>query len=334
MASKYWEKREKKARDQRIKNEGEYNKILRRHMAELYDAINDEINAFYGRYASKEGITLADAKLRAETLDIEAYSRKAERYVREGNFSQQANDEMALYNLTMKVNRLELLKANIALESAKTFSEVEQYVGDVLTEETTKEYERLSGILGQTVGNVGKIDSIVNASFKGATFSENIWGNYEILQNDLSKLLTNALITGKSSKALAPQLKKKFGSTTYEAERLLRTELCRCVIGAQTDSYNQMGFKQYEYMTLSSAAHTASRVCDVCRALDGKKFRFDKMVISENAPPMHPNCRCCIAPYEDDAEYKKWLNETDHIKKGMEKSKSLAAMYRKKSLQK
>ena len=54
------------------------------------DNIQKEIDAFYGRYAGKEGITIAEAKKHVSKLDIEAYSRKAEKYVREKDFSKQA----------------------------------------------------------------------------------------------------------------------------------------------------------------------------------------------------------------------------------------------------
>lgn len=33
----------------------------------------------------------------------------------------------------------------------------------------------------------------------------------------------------------------------------------------------------------------------------------------KNAPPMHPNCRCSIAPYEESEEYEAWL---DYLAKG------------------
>ena len=82
----------------------------------MLDAAQKEIDAFYGRYADKEQITLAEAKRRVSKLDIAAYQRKAKRYVADKDFSKQANEEMRLYNLTMKVNRLEMLKANIGLE--------------------------------------------------------------------------------------------------------------------------------------------------------------------------------------------------------------------------
>ena len=35
------------------------------------------------------------------------------------------------------------------------------------------------------------------------------------------------------------------------------------------------------------------------------------MLPGENAPPMHPRCRCSTAAYEDSAGYEKWLDETN-----------------------
>lgn len=64
--------------------------------------IQKEIDSFYAKYASKEGITIAEAKKRASKLDMEEFSRKAEKVCRRENFSKQANEEMRLYNLTMK----------------------------------------------------------------------------------------------------------------------------------------------------------------------------------------------------------------------------------------
>jgi len=47
--------------------------------------------------------------------------------------------------------------------------------------------------------------------------------------------------------------------------------------------------------------------CERCAALDGKHFKVSEMEIGKNAPPLHPNCRCSTAPYEDSAEYDEWL---------------------------
>ena len=117
MSSKaYWEKREAEALKHYLQEEQEYQAQLRAIYQNMLDAAQKEIDAFYGRYADKEQITLAEAKRRVSKLDIAAYQRKAKRYVADKDFSKQANEEMRLYTLTMKVNRLEMLKANIGLE--------------------------------------------------------------------------------------------------------------------------------------------------------------------------------------------------------------------------
>ena len=71
--------------------------------------------------------TLAEAKKRVSELDIKAYERKAEKYVRDKDFSEETNAEMRLYNATMKINRLEMLKANIGLELVDGFNDLQKY---------------------------------------------------------------------------------------------------------------------------------------------------------------------------------------------------------------
>ena len=111
----YWKKREEAQKRKNITDEKEYDKKIKQIYEDVLDNVQKEIDAFYGKYAKAEGITIAEAKKRVSKLDIEQYERKAERYVREKEFSKEANEEMRLYNATMKINRLEMLKANIGL---------------------------------------------------------------------------------------------------------------------------------------------------------------------------------------------------------------------------
>ena len=76
----------------------------------------------------------------------------------------------------MKVNRLEMLKANIGLELVDGFDGLQKYFDQILTERSLQEFERMAGILGGTVGNNAKYaHAIVNASFANATYSDRIW---------------------------------------------------------------------------------------------------------------------------------------------------------------
>ena len=205
MSSKtYWEKREAEALKHYLQEEQEYQAQLRAIYQNMLDAAQKEIDAFYGRYADKEQITLAEAKRQVSKLDIAAYQRKAKRYVADKDFGKQANEEMRLYNLTMKVNRLEMLKANIGLELVAGHDEQEQFMAKILRGRAEEELQRQAGILGKTVRNNAKLaETIPNASFHNATFSERIWGNQAALKAELSKQLQVGMIQGKNSRVLA-----------------------------------------------------------------------------------------------------------------------------------
>ena len=301
----YWKNRETEQRKHNIQDEAEYQKRIQEIYQNMIDEIEKEINGFYGRYAKKEGITMAEAKKRAAKADIEALGRKAARYVKDKDFSDQANEEMRLYNMTMKVNRLELLKAQIGLEMVAGFDELQKYYDKVLTDRTISEFERQAGILGKTIQNNAKAAKvIVNASFHNATYSDRIWMYQDMLKNDLSSLLQTGLIQGQNPRRLSTHLRKRFGVSQSNAERLMITELARVQTEAQKQSFERNGFEEYTFLALGTA-------CPICRALDGKHFKIKKMMPGENAPPIHPRCRCSISAYEDSEDYEAWLNFLD-----------------------
>lgn len=300
----YWKEREEAQRKKNIKDEKEYDKEIKKIYQNMMDRINNEIYSFYAKYASDNGVTMREAKKRASKLDIEEYARKAAKYVEEKNFSKQANEEMKLYNLTMKVNRLELLKANIGLELVSGHDELEKFFQEELEGKTIEELERLAGILGDSIQNNKEFaESIVNASFHNATFSDRIWMHQDLLKNNISSLLQTGLIQGRNPNVLARDLRRRFNVKISDAERLMRTEMARVQIDAQMKSYAANGIDEFEYIACGG-----SDVCDICKKLDGKVFKVSKMMISENAPPMHPNCHCSTGVHIDNKEYEDWLN--------------------------
>ena len=312
-SQEYWAKREAEALKHRITDEAEYDRYIKRIYSDMLDACQSEINAFYGKYAAKEGITLAEAKKKVAKLDIAAYERKAKRYVRDKDFSAKANEEMRLYNAAMKINRLEMLKANIGLELISGHAELEKFMDGVLQGRTEDELKRQAGILGKTVkNNAAKAHAIVNGSFHSGTFSDRIWQYQDLMREDLGKVLTDGLIRGKNPRAIAKDMRKVFyggdpkkvGGYRYCIERLMRTELARVQTEAQKQSFVRNGFEQYTFIVNGGC-------CDICEGLAGKHFPVAKMMPGENAPPMHPHCRCSTAAYSDRKEYEEWLDFLD-----------------------
>lgn len=311
----YWLQREEEALQHYITDEKEYDRQIERIYADMLDSVQAQIDAFYGKYAKQSNITLAEAKKRIRELDIAAYERKAKKYVRTKDFSAKANEEMLLYNATMKINRLEMLKANIGLETVSGFNELEKLMGEALEGRTMEELKRQAGILGDSIKNNAQLaHSIVNASYKNATFSDRIWMYQDQMRNDLGKLLQVGMIQGKNPRVLAKELRqywygndpKTKKGAVYCMERLMRTEMARVQTDAQMKSFERNDIDEYTFL----ANHSC---CDHCQALHGKHFKVADMVIAENAPPLHPHCRCSTAAYLDRTKYNEWL---DHLSNG------------------
>ena len=303
-SSTYWRDRELEWKKKRLKDEKQYADEIQEIYANMMDSVEKEIESFFSRYANKEKITMAEAKKRVSNIDIKAYQRKAKKYIKEKNFSDEANEQMRLYNLAMKVNRLELLKANIGLELVAGHDELKSYTGNKLEGAYLEEIKRNASILGDTViDNAKMAKTVADSSFKNATFSERIWVNQDQLKNSLSSVLSNALIQGKNPREFIPQIRKKFDVSRCNAERLLRTEIARVQTQAQAESYEANGIDEYEYVACG-----LKDVCPLCKEMDGKTFKLKDMEIGENAPPIHPNCHCALAPHSDRKEYEKWLD--------------------------
>ena len=282
--------------EQEMKNLLQQEKFLRRYDKNvkeiyrrmLYDA-QKEIDAFYGRYASKEGITISEAKKRVSRMDVEAFSKTAKRMVETKDFSPQANAALRLYNLTMKVNRLELLKARIGMRLVDGFDEIDKLTEILLTNAGVDEFKRQAGILGESVINPEqKAEAIAKSSFQNANFSDRIWMYQDQLRNEIANDLRSGLIQGKSSQEMARKLRRRFGVSMYNASRLARTEMARVQTEAQMQSCERNGYTHYVFIARESA-------CDHCAPLDGKIFAVKDIRPGVNAPPIHPHCFCSMA---------------------------------------
>src|SRR5699024_3889518 len=301
MSKNYWRNREEENRKRLIKSNRKFMHKVQKNNTLAREEIQKQIEAFYGRYASKEDITMEEAKKHYTKLNIEDYATKAKRYVKEKNFTDTANEEMRLYNVTMRINRLELLKKNIELELLAMCSEEERMMLDYFTQEALYEYERLSGILGKTVTTTKiELAAMVNASFKNATWSTRLWDNQDALKKSLDRQLNRAMVQGLNPRETARAIRKEFDTSIYNSERLMRTEQARLRTDIFIDAAIQMDIKQYEWIAEPDA-------CDDCAELDGKVFNIKDIVIGETGTPKHPNCLCSLSHYIDREEWEKDL---------------------------
>lgn len=309
----YFIKREKAWQEQQIKDDKSRMAEIKKRLQYAQDAIQKEINAQWDSFSNGQKITRSEAMKRASEMDVKAFARKAKKYVKEKDFSPTANKELKLYNLTMRVNRLELLKANIGLELIATFDDLDKYFSNELTKAGLKEFQRQAGILDMTISksDYGKrVEQVLNSSFRAegfATFSDNLWMYQAELKSDLDKLLVRSVTMGRNPKQLAPELSKFLTeegreNTKFNTQRLMVTETTRVQTGIQEQSYRDADIDQFVFISEPTA-------CRYCLPLNGKVFDLKDMSPGVNCAPMHPFCRCSTAPYVDREAFEKSLKE-------------------------
>lgn len=280
---------ERKAQAELIKRDLDRDKLITQLYQESYDRLQAQIDKFYLGYAGREGLTKQEAMKRASEFDVTKFAEKARKAVKEKDFSHKTNSWLRVYNLKMKVSRLELLKAELGLEINSLTSNLDEVFDKARRSEYLAEYKRQAGILGiSSSGAKKRLDSILDADFYGQSFSSRVWGKtglQAILQRDvfasLNRIYTDMNGYQKEMKLLA----NKYGTSEYNAKRLIKTEIAR--INADTDHamLQDNGFTHMIFVAESGA-------CDICKPLNNTAVPIDKVEKGVNMFPMHPNCRC------------------------------------------
>lgn len=287
-----------------------------------YQQVQTEINDFYAKYADEHGLTMAMAQQKLSSIDMKEYEAWAAEYVATKNFSPEANQRMAIYNATMKVNRLEALNSKMGMIVTARFGETADQQFSASMAEGLVEYKRLAGILGESLPiRPELIDMIVGAAtadFYGADFSMRIWQSHDKLTAVLQRTVAQSIIGGKNPKVMAAELQKLFKSTAYEAKRLAVTELAKVQSEIQKAGFERFGYEEYNFIAEPTA-------CDICLETQANNpYKVSTMRSGLNMAPIHPNCRCSVAAFMDRAKTEKLV--------GVEASKATADSVRKAAM--
>lgn len=127
--------------------------------------------------------------------------------------------------------------------------------------------------------------AIATENWSGITYSNRIWKNAEGFNERVMDDVESLVISGKMPADVKKKLMEDYGVSWNEADRLVRTESSRAYNKAARDSYTAAGIDMCEYLAEADC-------CDICREYKGRKMpirEFPEL-------PMHPNCRCTIAP--------------------------------------
>ena len=99
---------EREAMDAWAKRDLDIEKLTEQVFQSAMQHITDEVDAFYLRYANRNGVSIKEARKRADNMDVTDYFQKAYEAVRDKDFSDEAEEWLRVYNLKMSTSRLEL----------------------------------------------------------------------------------------------------------------------------------------------------------------------------------------------------------------------------------
>ena len=268
---------------------------VERIILQMYAEIAKELLAFYAKYATDTGLTIQEVMKKADDFDVYAFRNKAKKYIKRKDFSDEANNALKLYNLSMKVSREKLLKQQLDLIVKNSTLNIQDKIENKLVDAVDREVERQAHILGEHVKiDDTEVKAVVNSNFKGVNWSTRLWQDMAVVQKEVEKTTSNVLLRGRHPNEYIKDFKKQINTTTYNASRLLVTESARVQAESQKLTYLKELGEDGEYKYVAKIDKKTSKIC---HSLNGKIFKVKDMIPGINAPPMHPWCRSTTVPH-------------------------------------
>lgn len=281
---------------------------IERQYKEAQKQLEGQIARWYQRFATNNGISLAEARQYLKGADLKEFKWDVQEYIKygqdnalNGGWMKELENASAKYH----ISKLEALKVqtqhSLEVMYAKQFGTMHGALSDVFESgyyHTAYELQHGFNVGWDIAGlDQAQIEKVLAKPWAadGYNFSERIWGNKNKLISEVHNELSRNIMLGADPQKAIDSLAKKMNTSKNNAGRLVMTEEAYFSSAAQKDCFESLGVEQYEIVaTLDS--HTS----DICRSLDGKHFPMKDYQPGVTAPPFHVYCRSTTVPYFDE----------------------------------
>lgn len=245
--------------------------------------LEKEITAWIQRFAEDNALSMAEARKRLTTKELRNASDRVHVTRLDSLKIQMQQHLEALYG-----NQVDMLDKHLQETYADSYYHTAYEVAK--GQEVAVQMNRLDN---------ARLASVVSKPWvrDGKTFSDRLWRDKDTLNTVLQEQLSQAVIRGEPLGNITKNMRDRMSVATSSAARLVSTESAFFATAAQQKCFSFLGVKEYEFV-----ATLDDRTSEICQDMDGKHFKLTDMKPGTNAPPMHCNCRSCIAPYFDDAK--------------------------------
>lgn len=307
----YWARRMKIMEDA-LKDQvyDEYIKNLDEQFAAADMEMRRQMESWYQRLAANNDITLADAKKLLTADELEEFHWTVEQYIKYGEenaLNQQWVKQLENASAKVHISRLEALQVQIRQQAEKLHAAVEKAAEGAAKDIYEGSYYHAAYEAQKAIGvgwalrelNEGLVEKILSKPWTadGQTFRDRCWTNKASLIDSVNKNITQMLIRGDSPDKAIAAIAKEFNVSKSKAGRLVMTESAYFSSAAQQDCFKELDVEQYKIV-----GNLDSSICPLCGSMDGKVLKMSDFKVGMTAPPFHPWCRCCTAPYYADMD--------------------------------
>ena len=291
-SQEYWNRRARQDKIKVIKT-AEYGvDSLKKLLKKNLDSVEKQIKDFYKKYGD-EG-KYAESLSYAEFQKYKARLRlKAKQNPQDKTLQRLAKQDIPKY----RIDRLRALQTDlqIQLTEATRGQEAGIYktlkdVAKVSQATTALRFKKTLDVAFDKIAS-RKLEKILSSDWVGnMNWSERLWKDRELVGKKVTEILETGLPQGKSMQDMARDLKEATQSSFNDAFRLIRTESAHVDGEVLLESFKQaqreLGYENYIYDAMID-----NRTSDICKDLDGKRFKISEAVIGVNFCPAHCNCR-------------------------------------------
>ncbi len=304
----YWRERFRKMEEAQKERSIEKAREIQEQFDRTLSELDKKINVWYKRLADNNDVSLAEAKRMLDKKELREFRWSVEEYIKYGKENDETGQwvkELENASSRVHIGWLEARKMEIRAAAEKLYGKFAGTAGEHIRDTYADNYYRTAYEIRKKAGidvNIQALDEnmvekiISNPwAVDGKNFSERIWQDKRKLINTMHQSLTRMCITGAPPDAAVSEIAKAMNVSKKRAWTLVMTETAAFSNKARQECMNDLNVEEYEVVeTLDDCT------CRSCGEMDGKHYRMDEFEIGVTAPPFHPNCRGCTAPYFND----------------------------------
>ena len=308
----YWAKRYESLKDEAMQGADMTVEELSMNFDRALRRLTVEIEQWYKRYATENGITLEEARRQLNKRELADFKMTLEEYIEQAKQEDLSKEHQRMLenaSIRARLDRTQALYISVVHEIER-LSKAEDDNLSQLLRETYETTTYKTAYLTQTVlceyNIVPKVsEHVVDVAIKkpwapdGKGFSSRIWDDRTKLVQSIQNDFVQSVLAGDGMAKMTESLATRMNVSKSNARRLVETETARMYEEAFTNNMSDMGVEKLEIL-----ATLDRKTSKICQRMDGKIVPLKDAKPGVTIPPFHCHCRTTTIPYFDDLEIK------------------------------